>query len=149
MVSDQLTGAIIRFIVEAPNGDRKKLFQGVNEQMGPGGSQDGVQATVKDNELPFMPVQGTICPGGSKIIPQIKLTAADGMDASDCTVTVPVMDGQGNSRYLSASDFGLVDLPASTPADVWIDAGTGFEVANNDSLRLGGGKYFVSFENDA
>lgn len=149
MVSDQLTAAVIRFVVEAPNGDRKKLFQGVNEQMGPGGSQDGVQATVKDNELPFMPVQGTICPGGSKIIPQIKLTAEDGMDASDCTVNVPIVDSQGNSRYLSAADFGLTDLPAATPANIWIDAGTGYEVANNDAIRLGGGKYFVSFENDA
>jgi len=82
MASAQLTGAQLRIVAESPGGDRKKIFQGVNEQTGPGGSSDGAQATVKDNELPFMPLSNFGIPGGWKIIVQGKLTSADGAVSS-------------------------------------------------------------------
>ncbi len=150
MVSDQATGAQIRFVAELPNGNRVKLFQGVNEQTGPGGSQDGVQATTKDNELPMMPQGGYAIRAGYKIIPQVKLTAADGLDASDAVFNVPVRDQNGQQQYLTRTDFGYdTDFPASTPASLWLDLGAGYTVPESQTLFFGGGKYFVSVEDDA
>lgn len=150
MASDQLTGAQVLIYAEAPSGNRVKLFSGVNEQTGPGGSPDGVQATVKDNELPMMPLNQTPIPSGAKIVMSVKLTAADGMDASDCVVNIPVRDQTGSQRYLTVSDLGIdTDLPASTPASLILDVGEGYTVPEGQTLFLGGGKYFISLENDA
>ena len=150
MVSDQLTGAQVLLYAEAPNGDRKKIFSGVNEQTGPAGSPDGVQATVKDNELPFMPLNNFPIPGGWKIILATQLTAADGADASDAVVNVPIRDQTGAQRYLTREDFGYdVDMPAATPAGIKLDLGEGYVVPESQTLFIGGGKYFISLENDA
>jgi hypothetical protein len=149
MASDQLTAAEVVIWAEAPNGDRRPVFKGVNEQTGPGGSPDGVQATVKDNELPFMPLNQFPIPSGWKIIPAVKLKVADGMDASDCVVNLPVRDQTGAQKYLSPSDLGLdTDLPAATPVGLYIDVGEGYTVPDGQTLFVGGGKYFISLEND-
>lgn len=150
MASDQLTGAHIKIFCEYPNGDRRKIFEGINEQTGPGGSPDHAQATVKANELPRMAVSNTVISGGSKIVMAVKLAAADGMDASDCVVSLPVVDASGNMRYLNESDLGITtDLPAATPANITVDVGTGYTVPEGDALRIGGNTYFISLENDA
>ncbi len=147
MASIQLAGAVLEIYAEAPNGDRKKLFSGVNEQTGPGGSPDGAQATVKDNELPFMPLNNFPVPGGWKLVLVGTLKTANGSDASDCVFNVPVRDQTGAQRYLTRSDFGYdTDLPASTPADIKIDLGTGYTVPETQTLFVGGGKYFMSWE---
>jgi len=65
-------------VAKSPAGDEKRLFAGVNEQTGPGGSPDGAQATVKANELPHMPVHPFTLKGGDKIVLKCELTAADG-----------------------------------------------------------------------
>jgi hypothetical protein len=156
MASDQCTGAEIILYAESPAGNRTVLFKGVNEQTGPGGSPDGVQATVKANELPRMALSDKQLPGGFKIVPAVKLKVADGVDASDCVFNIPVTDVAGNVKYLTAADLGIsTDLPASSPANVELDLGTGYELANNEALVLGGSDgsqgatYFMSVENDA
>ena len=149
MVSDQNTGAIIRVYGVAPSGKKTPLFQGVNEQTGPAGSPDGVQATVKDNELPFMPLNEARLQGGDKIVVFAILKVADGIDASDCVINLPIRRN-GALEYLSTADLGFtVDYPASTPANVELQLGTGYTVPEGDSVQVGGGKYFISIENDA
>lgn len=148
MASDQNTGANIIVVAKAPQGDEKRLFQGVNEQTGPGGSPDGVQATVKDNELPFMPTNNFVLKGGDKLLLKVYLKTADGIDASDCVINVPIRRN-GNLEYLSAADFGFItDYPASTPASVELALGSGYTVPEGDQIQLGGGKFFISVEND-
>ena len=150
MASDQLTAAKIRIYAVSPSGDRKKLFQGVNEQTGPAGSPDGVQATVKDNELPYMPRSTFPIRGGARIVATVELTASDGADASDAVINLPVVDKFNNVRMLSRSDLGYtVDLPAAVPVDIEVDLGSGYTVPQNETLYLGGGKYFMSIEDDA
>ena len=41
MVSDQLTNADIKIYAVSPDGRKVRIFVGVNEQSGPGGSPDG------------------------------------------------------------------------------------------------------------
>ena len=149
MASDQLTNAEIRIYAVSPNGDRKRLFQGVNEQTGPGGSPDGAQATVKDNELPFMPVQPFAMKGGDKLVVYGLMKTADGADASDSILNIPIMRN-GRLEYLSRADVGYTtDLPASSVADVEHQLGAGYTVPEGDTIMLGGGKYFMSWEDDA
>jgi len=150
MVSDQLTGAIIKVVAVAPSGKVTPLFQGVNEQTGPGGSQDGVQAVVKDNELPFMPVNRNFTlRGGDKLAVQGILKTADGADASDSVMNIPILRN-GALEFLSTSDFNYTtDYPASTPAGLPLFLGKGYTVPEGDSIQLGGAKYFISWENDA
>lgn len=148
MASGQAPGAKIVFYGVSPSGDKKRLFQGVNEQTGPGGSPDGVQATVKANELPFMPVSPTSLTGGYKIIPYVVLTATDGLDASDSVFNIPILRN-GSLEYLSRTDFGYTtDYPASTPIDVELQLGSGYVVPESDNISLGGATFFASVEND-
>ena len=149
MASDQLTAAKIRIYAVSPSGDRKKLFQGVNEQTGPGGSPDGVQSTVKDNELAYLPRSTFPIRGGARIVMTVELTTADGADASDAVINLPVMDKFNNLRMLSRTDLGYtVDLPAATITGIEIDLGSGYTVPEGEILYLGGGKYFISIEDD-
>lgn len=138
---------ILMYAVSA-DGRKKRLFQGVNEQTGPSGSPDGVQAVVKANELPFMPVQNFELKGGDRLVMYTVLTVADGIDASDCVFNVPIMRN-GNLEYVSASDLGFTtDYPASTPVNVELQLGSGYTVPESDKIKLGGGNYFISVQND-
>lgn len=148
MASDQNPGAKIFLYAKSPNGDERQLFAGVNEQTGPGGSPDGVQATVKANELPVMPVANFALKGGDRLLAKVKLVTADGIDASDCVLNIPIMRN-GRLEFLSAADLGFTtDYPASTPAGVELPLGTGYPVPTGDNIMVGGSTYFMSVEND-
>ena len=149
MVSDQLTNAEIRVYAVSPGGDRKRLFQGINEQTGPGGSPDGAQAVVKDNELPFMPVHPFVLKGGDKLMMAGVLKVADGADASDSIFNVPIRRN-GALEFLSRADLGYTaDIPSSSVIDVEHQLGSGYTVPEGDKVQLGGSKYFISWEDDA
>jgi len=148
MASDQLTNAELRIYAVNPNGDKKRLFQGINEQTGPAGSPDGAQATVKDNELPYMPTVPFKMTGGWRLIVFGVMKTADGADASDSIFNIPIQRN-GALEYLSQVDVGYtVDLPAASVANVEHQLGTGYTVPQGDMIVLGGGKYFMSWEND-
>ena len=148
MASAQHPGAKVKLYAVSPDGRKKRLFQGVNEQTGPGGSPDGVQATVKANELPVMPVQNFTLKGGDKLVAYVELTAADGTDASDCVINIPILRN-GSAEYLDRTDLGFTtDYPASTPASVELQLGAGYTVPEGDSIQVGGGTFFISIEND-
>ena len=149
MASDQNTGAIVKVYGVAPSGKKTPLFQGVNEQTAPAGSPDGVQATVKDNELPFMPVNPAVLKGGDKIVIFTVLKVSDGIDASDCVFNLPIRRN-GSLEFLSTTDLGFtVDYPASSPTGVELQLGTGYTIPEGDSVQIGGSKYFISVENDS
>jgi len=148
MASKQLPGAEIRIYAVNPNGDKVRLFQGVNEQTGPGGSPDGVQATVKDNELPYMPVHPFKLKGGDKLVIYGVMKSSDGADASDSVFNIPI-HRNGALEYLTRTDFGYTtDIPAGSVANVEHQLGAGYTVPEGDTVQLGGGKYFISWEDD-
>lgn len=148
MASAAHPGAKIRIYGVAPSRKKTPLFQGVNEQTGPGGSADGVQATTKANELPFMTVVNIPLRGGDKLQITGEMTVADGSDASDSIFNVPILRN-GAQEYLSASDFGYTsDIPAASLISVEHQLGTGYTVPDGDVVILGGGNYFLSWQND-
>jgi len=149
MASDQLTNAEIRIYAVSPSGDKKRLFQGINEQTGPGGSPDGAQATVADNQLPFMPPHPFPLKGGDILRVFGVLKVADGADASDSIFNIPIRRN-GALEYLSTADVGYTsDIPAASVISVEHQLGAGYTVPQGDVVQLGGGKYFISWENDA
>ena len=149
MASDQLTNAELRIYAVSPGGDKKRLFSGINEQTGPGGSPDSAQNTVKDNELPFMPVKPFQLKGGDKLVLFGVMKASDGADASDSVFNIPIMRN-GSLQYLSRSDIGYdTDIPAGSVANVEHQLGEGYTIPEGDVIQLGGGKYFMSWEDDA
>ncbi len=148
MASGQCPQAKITIYGVDPSGAKKPLFKGVNEQTGPGGSPDGVQATTKANEIPFMPASGVVLPGGYKIVAYVTLKTADGIDASDCVLNIPILRN-GALEYLSASELNFTtDHPAGTLANVETQLGSGYTIPENDRVQVGGGNYFISIEND-
>lgn len=148
MASGQAPGAKLRIYIVKPNRKRIPVFQGVNEQTGPGGSPDGAQATVKSNELPLMNVARDVAEGGDRIVITGELTTADGLDSSDSVFNVPFVRN-GAVEYLSRSDFGYTtDYPAATPVGVEFDLGAGYTVPQGEKINIGGGTYFISLEND-
>ncbi len=150
MASAALPGAKIVIYGVTPGQNKTRLFQGVNEQTGPGGAPNGVQATTKANELPFMPIQNVELRGGDKLMIFVNITVADGIDMSDGVYNIPIIRN-GNLEYLSTSDFGIAtatDYPASTPAGVELQLGTGYTVPEGDRIKLGGGNYFISAQDD-
>ena len=149
MASDQLTNAELRIYAVNPNGDKKRLFQGINEQTGPAGSPDGVQGTVKDNELPFMPTHPFLLKGGDKLMIYGVMKAAAGADASDSIMNIPIRRN-GALEYLSTADIGYIsDIPAASIISIEHQLGSGYTVPEGDVVQLGGGKYFISWEDDA
>ena len=148
MASDQLTSAQIRIYAQSPSGDRKRLFQGVVEQCAPGGSPDGVQANVADNTLPYMKPHPFVLKGGDKLVVCGVMRTADGADASDSVMNIPILRN-GGSEYLTREDIGYtVDLPAASVVDIEHQLGEGYTVPEGDQIQLGGGKYFISWEDD-
>lgn len=148
MASGQAPGAKVKIYAVDPAGNKRRLFQGVNEQTGPGGSPDGAQATVKANELPVMGRGSFMLKGGDKLMMFVELKTTDGLDASDSVINIPIVRN-GQLEYLSAADFGYTtDYPASSPVNVELQLGAGYTVPEGDSIFLGGGTYFISIEND-
>jgi len=150
MASGAAPGAKILIYGVTPSRSKTTLFQGVNEQTGPGGAPDAVQATTKANELPFLPVQNIELKGGDKLMIFTVLTVSDGLDLSDGVFNIPIIRN-GNLEYLSSADFVIstaTDYPASTPAGVELQLGTGYVVPEGDRIKLGGGNYFISVQND-
>ncbi len=149
MASDQLTNAEIRVYAVSPSGDKRRLFSGINEQTGPGGSPDGAQATVKANELPFMPVQPFDLKGGDRLVFYGVMKGTDGADASDSIFNIPIVRN-GRLEYLSRADIGYdTDIPAASVINIEHQLGAGYTIPEGDKVRLGGGVYFLSWEDDA
>lgn len=147
MASGQLS-CVNRLYAVRPDGKKFRLFSASNNITGPGGSPDGVQATVKANELPEMAVNPLEMNPGTKIVPYVELSVSDGMDVSDSIWSVPILRN-GAPDYLEASDLGMTaDLPAGFPVSREVPVGSGYTIPDGDKIQVGGATYFISSEND-
>ena len=95
-----------------------------------------------------MPVNPFVLKGGDKIVVYGVMKTADGADASDSIWNVPIRRN-GALEYLTRTDFGYItDLPAASVVSVEHQLGAGYTVPDGDNINLGGGKYFISWEDD-
>lgn len=152
MASAVLPGAIVRFYgLNGKTGGKKLLHTCVNEAFNTGGSPDGALASKTVDTWNSLPLNTTRLSGtrGDKVIATLELTAADGSDASDCVLYLPVISSVGGGRTLTWSDFGFTtDIPAATAASVELPLGAGYSIPYGEVVQVGGGKCVVSMESD-
>lgn len=103
-----------------------------------GASPDGVLANATVDKQVKVGLSGPTAMGGWKIRMFLKMDAADGIDASDCVIQIPITEDNGTQRVLNASDFGFsTDLPASSPASSLLELGTGYTVPEGARIKVG------------
>lgn len=147
MASAALAGSVLKIYAVSPEGHRFLVAQGVTEYWGPGGSPDGVIANTPE-KWAFIPLSSMTLTTGWKIIPTVIIATADGMDASDGAWQVPVVIRGIGTRHLTVANLGGTDLAAATTVTVEHDLGTGYTVPTGQELKIGGGKIWMSAEND-
>lgn len=114
-----------------------------------GKSPDGVLANLTVDKQMFVPRSGPMLTAGDKVIIYFKFDAADGLDVSDGVYRIPFWE-DGVYHPLNAADLGITtDLPAATPAAIWVALGAGYTVPNNvKSAYFGNGSIVISVEDD-
>lgn len=141
----------IRLVAESPEGKQNPDFKyRTNSVIAAGGSPDGVLANTTRDKWAFIPLGQSILTGGWKVKLQLKMDTADGSDASDCVIQIPLTIRNGGIKVLDgANDLGYtVDLPAATSAN-WVDLGTGYTIPNGQVCKIGGDYGVISIQDDA
>ncbi len=142
-------GALFKIYAVNPMGSRNLVAQGETTYWGAGKSPDGVIANSPE-KWAYIPLSPLVLTGGWKVLPTVTIhVTADGMDVSDGAWQIPVTIKGVGLRHLSVTDCGGADLAASTTIGVEHDLGTGYTVPQGQELRIGGGKIFMSAEDDA
>lgn len=136
----------------AVNPGRQRILIGSFRNGGPvsaGNSPDGVLANLTADKQLFQPVGGPVMTTGWTLQPTIALDASDGIDASDCVISIPLTEDNGVVRFINPADLGFTaDFPASTPASVELPIGTGFTIPAGSRFKFGGGPIVISIEDD-
>jgi len=150
MASGNEPGQIKIVAEKAGSGKTRILWSGRSDgAVNAGHSPDGVLANLTADKQLFIPYSGPQLTGGDIIRVYTKLDASDGLDASDAVWVIPITE-DGVRKELNTSDFGYTtDFPASTPADQWLELGTGYTIPSSiQSARFGNGQIVLNVEDD-
>lgn len=151
MASGIVLGKFSVTVEKSGRGEREVLAADNSSSYAAGGSPDGVLANLTTDKQVKMPRNNSIMiVGGDKIHLYVMLSTADGMDASDSVVSIPYTE-DGAYKALTTASFGFTtDFPAASPANQWLECGTGYTVPTNvKQAFIGGGDCVVSLQNDA
>lgn len=142
--------ANLKIFAIAPDGSRTQVFQARNGgPVSAGGSPDGVLANLTIDKQVQVGVGGPVMTTGWSIALEATLDASDGIDESDCVISIPITQSNGVVRFLNSDDLGFTaDLPASTPASVPLPIGSGFTIPAGSRFKFGGGPIVISLEDD-
>lgn len=142
---------VLKIYAVSPTGQR---FQTHTYQNGgaisAGASPDGVLANKTADKWMFIPKSPVLLSGGWKVVLTLTMAAADGLDASDSYIEIPLtVKGQG-VRMLTAADLGYTtDVPAATLANIPVQLGTGYTIPQGQFAKIGGAKGVISIEDDS
>lgn len=141
---------IIRVYATEPNGHKHLVYQFKNGgAISAGGSPDGVLANKTIDTQVFIAKKAPVMSGGWKVQMTLELEGADGLDASDSYIELPISIKGAGVRHLSAANLGYTtDLPAATPASVEIPIGAGYTIPNGEFAVIGGSHCVISIEDD-
>lgn len=140
----------LRIVAITPQGIEVEVAQYRSDgPVSAGKSPDGVLANLTIDKQMFMQLCGPVLGDGWKIGLRFKMDAADGLDASDCVIMLPITRDDNSPRTLNATDLGFsTDLPAATPAGVWLPLGSDFGIPVGTRWKIGGGPVVISIEDD-
>lgn len=136
---------LVRLYKQSPNGDKKKLAQARVEQLAPaGGAPDGAPASVATPEKLLTINSPVVMQNDDVLLVSIECDASDGIDASDCIWSIPLVTTNG-SQTLGRSQFTqptFADLTAPT-SEVFI---AGYKITESQA-RLSG-KIYLDIQDD-
>lgn len=142
---------LIKCFAIAPGGARIELARYRNGgEVSAGGSPDGVLANKTADTHLFQNVGGPVMTTGWKFMTTLTMDSADGLDASDATISIPITRDDGVVAYLNATDLVYTtDYPAATIAGVELPIGAGYTIPNGERYKFGGGPIVIAIEDDS
>jgi len=138
---------VIRIYAQTPSGQRIKTHEYRSDSfINCGKSPDGVLANLTVDKQPFIPKSNVVLYGGFTVVMTFEPDSTDGIDVSDCVVSLPLTTPTG-VIYLNTTTLGITtDL---TPiADREMDLGSGYEIPQGTRAKIGGGTGVISIEDD-
>lgn len=137
---------LVRLYRAFPNGDKRQITQARVEQLAPaGGAPDGAPASVATPEKLLTINSGEIFQINDVLLVSVELDASDGIDASDCIWSIPLVTAQG-TKVLGRSQFNdpsFADVTPPANKELFI---AGYKVTETGA-RLAG-KIFLDIQDD-
>ena len=133
----------VKLYVEEPTGKRHPVIDRRVEELGPSGSSDhGIALTP--SKWVLVPTLGGTIHRGWRLIMVLVADGADTTDKADCVFSIPYTDAKGGQHTITDKDFTLTDV--TTVANVPVEFG--YYEFKGGPFRFGGGKIFISIEDD-
>ena len=143
----------LRLYAVSPIGQKVLAYSARNGgTISAGGSPDGVLANLTADKWDYIPKFNVVLSGGWKVFLTLEMDAADGCDASDSVIEIPLTLSDGSVKRINATDLGYtVDYPAATAAAVELPLGAGYTIPNGVFCKIGSNlmKGVISIQNDA
>jgi len=138
--------ALVRLYRTRPNGDKTIIFQQRVEQLAPaGGAPDGAPASVSTPEKLLSIASGVSFQNDDLLEVAVISDGADGLDASDCIWSIPLMTPAGPKT------IGRAQFTSPTFADITLAANTetviaGYRVTEGSAALAG--KVYLDLQDD-
>lgn len=108
--------AIVRLYRSQPNGNKTQILQERVETLAPaGGAPDGAAASVATPEKRLKVNSNVVLNNDDVLLVSVELDASDGLDASDCIWSIPLVTNQG-SKTIGRAQFANPTFADITPA---------------------------------
>lgn len=138
--------ALVRLYRSQPNGNKTQIAQARVEQLAPaGGAPDGAAASVSTPEKLLTINSPVVLQNDDVLLVSVELDASDGLDASDCIWSIPLVTNQG-SKTLGRAQFTSPTFADLTPAAGVETFIAGYKIVEG-SARLSG-KIFLDLQDD-
>jgi len=137
---------LVRLYRSQPNGNKTQIAQARVEQLAPaGGAPDASAASVSTPEKLVTINSPVVLVNDDVLLVSVELDAADGIDASDCIWSIPLVTNQG-SKSISRANFAnptFADVTLAANVETFI---AGYRIVEGQ-VRLSG-KIYLDIQDD-
>lgn len=137
---------LVRLYRSQPNGNKTLIVQARVEQLAPaGGAADAAAANVSTPEKLLAINSPVVLKNDDVLLVSVELDASDGLDASDCIWSIPLVTNQG-SKSIGRGQFANPTFADVTPAASTETFIAGYRIVEG-SARVAG-KIFLDIQDD-
>lgn len=138
--------SLVRLYRSQPNGNKTLIAQSRVEQLAPaGGAPDGAAASVSTPEKLMTINSPVVLTNDDVLLVSVELDASDGLDASDCSWSIPLVTSQG-SKSIGRAQFANPSFADLTPAATTETFIAGYRIVEGQ-VRLSG-KIYLDIQDD-
>lgn len=138
--------SLVRLYRSQPNGNKTLIAQARVEQLAPaGGSPDAAAASVATPEKLLTINSPVVMVNDDILLVSVELDASDGLDASDCIWSIPLVTNQG-TKTIGRSQFTnptFADITPGAGVETFI---AGYRIVEGQ-VRLSG-KIYLDLQDD-